>query len=388
VSVSSLLKKARRRLWAFWAPRDPLERRFAGAAEQAARAAATASRAEIAEAAEELGNLKKLLDAKGDAQSLRGHRQLPALLLIALGCVGLLLMIGVRRPQEPVRLDIVVSSVNFTLADASPILRGTKMERVMVSKAKIEDHDNTAHDMFQLERPLDSKQTTIGLAEVSLAKASRLRLFTEPASRTLCLSTASGYERFDVSADGPTQVLTGSTEGIVDSPLFHVGASSRPLELKLRAEALPLSLCDQCGPISISELAFSESANVWHSGERKVVRFSSIERAEIQFVDLPGNSRTLARHDALEIAFSAGHLRSVRQNERGMLELEFYGVVTKLDRSDGGLGSDGGTSSAANIMPTYLEWLLSRYKLSMLVGALTYLVGLVSGVSEWFRRAS
>jgi hypothetical protein len=129
--------------------------------------------------------------------------------------------------------------------------------------------------------------------------------------------------------------------------------------------------------LEVTQLSLSRVDQVMDEATMIVRRQPTIVSGSVYFEEL-GSERTLRTGDLLQFDDIEGEIRLLRLSG-SLITLTFHGRVSGM--------ALGAGKYSRSLMPTWLERLKASRSLTLLWGAMVYVLGLVAGLVKWFGKA-
>jgi hypothetical protein len=306
-----------------------------------------------------------------------------ALFAATLAAVSLLLLVTVRETE--VELDLVVSELRFTLAERQQLSETLQLGALAASGlagAALPDAPPDAGGAARVQlRALDRSghSGTITLAPVVGAAGAEVTLRTSDVPNELRLSVkgVDGNVRADVSGTIsvllPRQVKLTIDAASPQAVSLAPGAGDVDFDLVM----LDPGVSPIAPALAISSLALVRIDEVSQGGRSAVRRTSTLHSGSVFYDELAGRELRLRAREALRFSEVRGEIRAVRFTE-GRLAVNFHGRVRGM--------ASGSLDHPRDLMPSWLEWLRANQPLALLWGTALYLFGMLTTVSQWWRK--
>lgn len=367
------------------------------------------------EQVETLGRLARLVEIYQAAKPPPTHQRWP--FIVALGITFLIvgILLFARISETEIELDLAVTEMSFVLPTQQVLTDTIELSALGVSglrKIKIEipsTHNHKAptlksFDGVRLSVNSDGKrQGNINLASSMLpAKTHVWVRFTELSHqyRVSLKGTTSELqddvngpvqigvwkprpapEIFRLQADVNGSVQVGFSGGGIEqldfltphAVLIQAGSDEIDLDLTF----LDPSKSKFSSQLAANDLSFFRIDEFFKTNRSIVRRVSTILSGSIYFVELNDKEHKLRPGEMIHFEHSEGEFRALRlQDDR--IESKFHGYVRGLS-----VGSD---KSRRSLMPTWLEFLHARHRLSLFLGTSLTLFGLIASALRFWRK--
>ena len=308
--------------------------------------------------------------------------RMAALFAATLGLLSLLLVATVLETE--VELDLVVSELRFKLATRQQLseplqlasLGASGLAGVMLPAAPL-GAGGAARVLLQAASTPGGG--TISLAPLVAPQGAEVTLRAGDMPNELRLSVKGLDASMQVDLSGSvTALLTRQAKQTIASATPQaVALVPGPADVDLDLIALNPALSVLAPSLAISTLALVRIDEVAQGGRSVVRRVSTLHSASVFFDELAGRELRLRAREALRFDEAQGVIRELRFAD-GRLIVNFHGKVRGM--------VSGSLEHPRKLMPSLLEWLRANQPLAQLWGSALYVFGLLTTMSQWWRK--